>query len=258
MKFKSVFLVSVLMMSVISSYVMTTTVHAATPEELQQNVDEMFDETSNIFGDLKDKYTGLADNYGNIEIKNTDDVYGDYLNKVQESKDKLGIDKKLEEIKNTDLSYDNSDLQKQFDDAKKDAANKLSEAKMGSDAIMKKFNAIQKEQSEKQKKIEKERIKAAETRYNKIAAGYNSTLKQTATNGHFAKPKGLGVYKASDLKYLSNAMGINFNEAVTQGKLGVISGFVAHLGNEVSKIGKIPGAINNLANRNNPNYKKNK
>lgn len=216
---------------------MTATVHAATPEEVQKNVDEMFEETSNIFGELKDKYTGLADNYGNIEIKDTDDIYGDYLNKVQESKDKLEIDKKLEEIKNTDLSYDNSALQKQFDDAKKDAANKLSEAKMNSDAIVKKFDSIQKEQTEKQKQIEKDRIEAAATKYNKIAAGYNDTLKQISSNGSSYKPSGGGIYKASDLKYLSNALGIDFNEAITQGKLGVIPGFIAHLSNEVSKLG---------------------
>lgn len=210
---------------VVSSFLLGTTIltpislHA---EQIQDEVDSMKEETSALFGELKDKYVGLSKSYGNLETKDNNEVYNSYLNGVKSSKSDLEIEKKLEDIKNTDLSIDNKELKVEFEQAKKDAGKKLSEAKLGSDAIMKKFKTISNQQSKKQKEIENQRIKSAAKKYSAIADGYNTTLNQAGPGGGIGKPSGIGMYNASDLKYLSHSMGINFNKAVEVGKHGLI------------------------------------
>lgn len=237
MKIQKVLLASIILLTSMFGTVATlpVIVHAE-DSDLQDYVDESRSDAEVMFSDLKDKYNGLANNYGNIEIKSSDDIYKSYLNNIQSSKSSLEIDEKLESIKNTDLSYDNSDLQAEFDKAKTDAAKALSDAKLSSDAIKNKFNTIQAEQTQRQAEIEKERIAAAAKKYNAIAAGYNDVLNKTAPNNAIAKPEGIGSFNASDLKYLSHSMGIDFDKAVTVGKMGTIQNLGMSIVNEASKL----------------------
>ncbi len=204
-------------------------------EELLEDYGGMKDEANELFDSLKDKYTDLANNYGNIEMPDVDKIHQDYLNQVQQGKEDLKIEEKLEEIRNTDLSVDNSEMKAEYEQAKKDAANKLSEAKLGSDAITNKFNTIKMEQTVKQKELEKERIKAAETKYNNIVSGYYEALNKKP-NALPGIPAGTGQFSGADLKYLSETMGINFDKAVTIGKSGLLWNATMSVVNEISSI----------------------
>lgn len=216
MKLSKILLISVLLLSGLTC--VTSPVNAADDNSLVESVDKMFDETLDLFGDLKTKYTGLANNYGNIEVMDTNKVYQEYQNSIQNNKTSLEIDKKLEMIQKTDLSVDNTEMRQQFNQAKIDAAKDLSDAKLNSQAVTNKFNTIKQEQNKEQEKIEKDRITASGKKYNTIADGYKEALEKTPPKNGI-KQTATGTFKASDLKYLSNSMGINFEKAIVSGKL---------------------------------------
>lgn len=216
----------------------TSTIHAdenTDKSDLEQNVEQMFDDTNNLFSTLKDKYTDLSKNYGKLEIKESDEVYQKYLSGIQDSKSSLKIEEKLEDIKNIDLSVNNNEMKAEFEKAKKDAAEALLKAKLGSDAIKNKFDNIQAQQTAQQAKIEKERMNAAAKRYTSIADKYNETLAKGGGKG-VSGVAGNNAYSASDLKYLSHAMGINFSKAIVSGKLGIVTNLGLNFGNEIGKM----------------------
>ena len=224
-KLKNILLISAAILSGITLVLSPLAAHA----------EDFNDETNKMFEELKEKYTDLSNNYGNIDITNTDEIYQQYLSNIQRSKEDLNIGEKLDKIENTDLSVDNSELKKEFNEAKQQASNKLQEAKLNSEAIQQKFNTIKTEQSEKEKEVENARIEAAAKKYTGIVADYYELLNKKGT-GLYSKPYGIGQYKASDLKYLAHSMGINFNKAITTGKLGLLANLGVNIANEASKL----------------------
>lgn len=204
---------------------------------MQHAVDSQFQEASNVFADLENKYAELAAGYGDIHIVSSEDIYNDYLQNIETTKQDLGIEQKLDAIKNTDLSVHDLALKEEYEQAKFDAADALHEAQMTSQAIVDKFTSLKEQQEEKQSQLEQERIEAAEIRYNNIAAGYDNVAAQAAQAGSVSSlGAGSNIYHASDLAYLANAMGINFDEAVTAGKLGLLENFGIGILNDLSKL----------------------
>lgn len=202
----------------------------------EETVDSIKEESNQLFEELKNKYTELSEQYGDIKIVDGDKLYQTYLEEIQKSKEDLRIDEKLDEIQNIDLSIDNREMREEFEKAKIEAGEKLSEAKLNSDAIIRKFDKIKEEQTTKQNELEQERIEVAQTRYNNIVKGYYEILNKTPASPAIAKPEGIGQYNAADLKYLSLSMGINFDKAIATGKMGLLQNLAMHLANEGSKV----------------------
>ncbi|MEY8379491.1 hypothetical protein [Ileibacterium valens] len=94
-------------------------------QDLGFDVDEFYEETLGQFAQMKQNYSDLADNYGNVEGANAEAVYMDYLEALNQANVDSGYDKKLEMIRNTDLSISDPQISAAYNRAKAQVKNAL-------------------------------------------------------------------------------------------------------------------------------------
>lgn len=182
------------------------------------DVTAMFEDTTKEFSSMKGTYSALASNYGNIKTIDSSAVYAQYLTTLNNARNDLGIDDKMSQIQNANLSIEDSALQSAFQDLKGKVSKDLTENGLNVGAISEKFN-LTLTNDNKSNVMAMAQVNAGASKYEDILKAYkqkiNTQTQQSDTEDASQESDQLEeeLYTPEEMKDLSESVGVEFEEA---------------------------------------------
>lgn len=181
--------------------------------ESTSRVQEMFKDTQSQFAGMKDNYSSLANNYGNIKTIDSSAVYSQYLDSLNTSKDKIGFTDKMNAIQNFDMSMKDSGMKDAFHALKDKVGKDLKDDGLNVGALSDKFS-MGLSMSGKEQIIAMNKVNQGARQYKDVLAKYQASLKQSEQNtGNNQNVSDTGAYSGNEMKELSKQVGMNFGKA---------------------------------------------